>query len=138
MIQKRGALMVEFAIILPIFLLLFIGMIYTAMFIFDYTRLDDLARNAARYGTVQASGDYDKNNPNKKIQKVKEYVKENKNNLILYDLPDTNINVSIVSIANEDSIQVELVAKKTDKIPVAIDEILPDDIKSILNMRIES
>lgn len=136
--QKRGALMVEFAIILPIFLLLFIGMIYTAMFIFDYTRLNDLARSAARYGTVQASGDYDKNNPNKKIQKVKEYIKENKNNLILYDLPDTDINVSIVSIANEDSIQVELVAKKTDKIPVAIDEILPEDIKSILNMRIES
>lgn len=136
--QKRGALMVEFAVILPIFLLLFIGMIYTAMFVHDYTQLDDITRSASRYGAVEASGKYDKNNPAPKIQKTKEYIMQNKNNLILYDLVDTNINVNIVSIANEDCIQVDLIAKKTNKIPIAIDDILPKDIRSILKMRIES
>jgi Flp pilus assembly protein TadG len=50
---RRGQAMVEFAIVLPIFILLLVGIIDGGRVIFANNQLAEIAREGARYGSVQ-------------------------------------------------------------------------------------
>ena len=50
--RRRGQAVVEFALILPIFVLILLATIYLGMFILDYVTLDAAASYAARYVAV--------------------------------------------------------------------------------------
>ncbi len=59
--RRRGAHLVEFAIVAPLTLVLLVGMVVCAVSIADYQETASLAREAARYAAVHA-GSYQKAN----------------------------------------------------------------------------
>lgn len=50
--RQRGQVIVEFALILPLFLLMIFGIIYSGMLFYDYSTLSNVARSAAREAAI--------------------------------------------------------------------------------------
>ena len=147
--KQRGASMVEFALILPGFLLLMCLVIYGGMWMYSQHTLNEIARNAVRYGAVEAAAatqegvDYGDNAPTSdaiREKNVKKFAEEAAvESLILYSIDKDNTTAKVVTVIDEkDSIQVELKAGLIkDNLPPLIDGFLPDDISSKMIMRIE-
>lgn len=57
--SEKGQDIVEFAFILPFFLLLIMGIVYVGFLFTDYLNLSNLARSSAREASIQATGQYD-------------------------------------------------------------------------------
>ena len=146
--KQRGASMVEFAIILPGFLLLMCLVIYGGMWMYAQNTLNEIARNAVRYGAVEAAAntqsdvEYGEEPTSDAIREknVKKFAEEAAvESLILYSIDKDNTTAKVVTVIDEkDSIQVELKAGLIkDNLPPLIDGFLPDDISSKMIMRIE-
>ena len=154
--KQRGASMVEFALILPGFLLLMCLVIYGGMWMYAQNTLNEIARNAVRYGAVEAAAatqegvDYGDNAPTSdaiREKNVKRFAEEAASeSLILYSIDTSKAThkdnlgatAEVVTVNNEDSIQVELKAGLIkDNLPPLIDGFLPYDISSKMIMRIE-
>lgn len=147
--KQRGASMVEFALILPGFLLLMCLVIYGGMWMYAQNTLNEIARNAVRYGAVEAAAatqegvDYGDNAPTSdaiREKNVKRFAEEAAvESLILYSIDKDNTTAKVVTVIDEkDSIQVELKAGLIkDNLPPLIDGFLPDSISSKMIMRIE-
>ena len=154
--KQRGASMVEFALILPGFLLLMCLVIYGGMWMYAQNTLNEIARNAVRYGAVEAAAatqegvDYGDNAPTSNAireKNVKKFAEEAASeSLILYSIDTSKAThkdnlgakAEVVTVNNEDSIQVELKAGLIkDNLPPLIDGFLPDPISSKMIMRIE-
>ncbi len=54
-VQQNGQSSVEFALVLPLFLLFFMAIAYLGMVFADYLTLSNIARDSARYAAVSAS-----------------------------------------------------------------------------------
>ena len=154
--KQRGASMVEFALILPGFLLLMCLVIYGGMWMYAQNTLNEIARNAVRYGAVEAAAatqegvDYGDNAPTSdaiREKNVKRFAEEAASeSLILYSIDTSKAThkdnlgatAEVVTVNAEDSIQVELKAGLIeDNLPPLIDGFLPDSISSKMIMRIE-
>ena len=154
--KQRGASMLEFAIVLPGFLLLMCLVIYGGMWMYAQNTLNEIARNAVRYGAVEAAAatqegvDYGDNAPTSdaiREKNVKRFAEEAASeSLILYSIDTSKAThkdnlgakAEVVTVNNEDSIQVELKAGLIkDNLPPLIDGFLPDSISSKMIMRIE-
>ena len=147
--KQRGASMVEFALILPGFLLLMCLVIYGGMWMYAQNTLNEIARNAVRYGAVEAAAatqegvNYGDNAPTSdaiREKNVKRFAEEAAvESLILYSIDKDNTTAKVVTVIDEkDSIQVELKAGLIeDNLPPLIDGFLPDPISSKMIMRIE-
>ena len=154
--KQRGASMVEFALILPGFLLLMCLVIYGGMWMYAQNTLNEIARNAVRYGAVEAAAatqegvDYGDNAPTGdaiREKNVKKFAEEAASeSLILYSIDTSKAThkdnlgatAEVVTVNAEDSIQVELKAGlMEDNLPPLIDGFLPDYISSKMIMRIE-
>ena len=154
--KQRGASMVEFTIILPGFLLLMCLVIYGGMWMYAQNTLNEIARNAVRYGAVEAAAatqegvDYGDNAPTSdaiREKNVKRFAEEAASeSLILYSIDTSKAThkdnlgatAEVVTVNAEDSIQVKLKAGLIkDNLPPLIDGFLPDDISSKMIMRIE-
>lgn len=55
---KKGQSVVEFALVLPFFLLIVMGVIYFGMYFSDYVALNNIARSAAREASLLEETDY--------------------------------------------------------------------------------
>ena len=55
--KHKGQSTVEFALVLPLFLFIMFGIIYTGMMYHDYTTLSNIARSVAREAAVTAGND---------------------------------------------------------------------------------
>jgi Flp pilus assembly protein TadG len=64
--RRRGATLVESAIVLPVVLLLLIGLIVSGMGVFRYQELAHIARETARYASVHG-GQYATQNPSQPV-----------------------------------------------------------------------
>ena len=146
--KQRGASMLEFAIVLPGFLLLMCLVIYGGMWMYAQNTLNEIARNAVRYGAVETAAntqsdvEYGKEPTSDAIREknVKKFAEEAAvESLILYSIDKDNTTAKVVTVIDEkDSIQVELKAGLIkDNLPPLIDGFLPDDISSKMIMRIE-
>ena len=147
--KQRGASMVEFALILPGFLLLMCLVIYGGMWMYAQNTLNEIARNAVRYGAVEAAAatqegvNYGDNAPTSdaiREKNVKKFAEEAAvESLILYSIDKDNTTAKVVTVIDEkDSIQVELKAGLIkDNLPPLIDGFLPNYISSKMIMRIE-
>lgn len=82
--KNRGAAMVEFALVAPFFFMLIACIIYGAMVMHDINSLNEITRNAARYGSVIASGV----TPAEKAAEVQKFIinKAANGGLFLYEL----------------------------------------------------
>ena len=56
--KHKGQSVVEFALVLPLFLLIMFGVIYTGMLFHDYATLSNIARSSAREAAVSAKDEY--------------------------------------------------------------------------------
>jgi len=56
--RQHGQSIVEFAIVLPFFLLLLFGIFYSGMLFHDYSSLSNIARSAAREAAVTSGTNY--------------------------------------------------------------------------------
>lgn len=144
-LKQNGALLVEFALILPLFCMLVFGAIFGGMMIHDYSKLNDLARAAARYGAVETSGgnaDTDENpeTDSQKIANVKAYLRTHGDELlILYRVNGYSVTADTGDeIAGEPAINVVVTAERIGDIPLIVDSLLPKEISSSLKMRIEN
>ena len=154
--KQRGASMMEFALILPGFLLLMCLVIYGGMWMYAQNTLNEIARNAARYGAVEAAAntqsdvEYGEEQPASNTIRTKNVIKVAQEaaseSLILYSIDTSKATykdnlgakAEVVTVNNEDSIQVELKAGLIkDNLPPLIDGFLPDSISSKMIMRIE-
>ena len=50
--KQRGQVIIEFALILPLFLLMIFGLIYSGMLFYDYSTLSNVARSAAMEAAI--------------------------------------------------------------------------------------
>ena len=154
--KQRGASMVEFAIILPGFLLLMCLVIYGGMWMYAQNTLNEIARNAVRYGAVEAAANtqsdvqYGEEQPASNTIRTKNVIKvateAASESLILYSIDTSKAThkdnlgatAEVVTVNAEDSIQVELKAGLIeDNLPPLIDGFLPNSISSKMIMRIE-
>jgi Flp pilus assembly protein TadG len=79
--KQKGQSIIEFALVLPLFLLLVFGLFYIGMFFADYLTLSSIARSSAREAAIIPSDDYYKNN----YQKVREKYKDEKLPMDIFD-----------------------------------------------------
>ena len=56
--KHKGQSVVEFALVLPLFLFIMFGVIYTGMMFHDYATLSNIARACTREAAVSATEDY--------------------------------------------------------------------------------
>lgn len=57
--RRKGQVIIEFALILPLFLLMIFGLIYSGMLFHDYSTVSNMARSAAREAAImQGTSDY--------------------------------------------------------------------------------
>ena len=56
--SQKGQGILEFAIVLPLFLLLFFGIAYFGMAFSDYLSLNNIARDSARLASISSKKDY--------------------------------------------------------------------------------
>ena len=57
--KHKGQVIVEFALILPLFLLIMYGIIYSGMLFYDYSTLSNIARASAREAAISDSANYE-------------------------------------------------------------------------------
>ena len=138
--KNRGAAMVEFALVAPFFFMLISCIIYGAMVMHDINSLNEITRNAARYGSVIESG-VDVNDKEKAVQN---FIKNKAANggLFLYEiktdpevLADENSEVSLGEDANaskEKAIKVTASAVMKDGLPTFLFlDYFPESMKTI-------
>lgn len=138
--KNRGAAMVEFAIVAPFFFMLISCIIYGAMVMHDINSLNEITRNAARYGSVIASG---VTSDEKKVA-VQEFIKSKAANggLFLYEiktdpvvLADEKSEVSMgvgEAASKEKAIKVTASAKMKDGLPTFLFlDYFPESMRTI-------
>lgn len=133
--KNRGAAMVEFALVAPFFFMLISCIIYGAMVMHDINSLNEITRNAARYGSVIASGV----TPAEKTAEVQKFIKNKAANggLFLYELKDepkvsADENSLGADALKEKAIKVVVTAKMKDGLPTFLFlDYFPESMKTI-------
>lgn len=138
--KNRGAAMVEFALVVPFFFMLISCIIYGAMVMHDINSLNEITRNAARYGSVIASGV----EVSDKEKAVQDFIKNKAANggLFLYEikknpevLADENSEVSLGVAANaskEKAIKVTASAVMKEGLPTFLFlDYFPESMRTI-------
>ena len=132
--KNRGAAMVEFALVAPFFFMLIACIIYGAMVMHDINSLNEITRNAARYGSVIASGVTTAD----KTTEVQKFIESKAaGGLFLYELkgePEVS-EVSMGSSAdasNEKAINVVVTAHMKDGLPTFLFlDYFPESMRTI-------
>lgn len=141
--NNRGTALIEFVIVMPLFFLMLFGMLYGGIMLHDYNGLNELTRAAARAGAIEQTDDGNKaeedntESPTKKVARVKKFITDNGNNYLLLYAVNTIVVNDTVKINEEDAIIVSVSAKRTDDIPLIVENLLPETISSSMSMRIE-
>ena len=141
--NNRGTALIEFVIIMPLFFLMLFGMLYGGIMLHDYNGLNELTRAAARAGAIEQTDDGNKvdegktESPTKKVARVKKFITDNGNKYLLLYAVNTIVVNDTVKINEEDAIIVSVSAKRTDDIPLIVEDLLPETISSSMSMRIE-
>lgn len=130
MMNKKGQSIVEFAIVLPLFLLLAFGCLYTGMLMHDYLAIGQLSREVARFEAVGT-----KFNNEQEIEDRLHY-KNRLTSMYKVDKIDINrnfnpgdptdpcVNVKVTMVANQDVINL-------------VKPFMPKQLSTDLTMRLE-
>ena len=96
--KHKGQSTVEFALVLPLFLLVMFGTIYSGMMYHDYSTLSNIARACTREAALSAT---DSSNEQAKYEDIATYYENQLDNLMtsFYKKADSNP-ISIVSVDN--------------------------------------
>ena len=100
--KHKGQSTVEFALVLPLFLLIMFGIIYTGMMFHDYTTLSNIARSCTRDVAISAKDSSDS------IKDAKDYYTPQLNSLMTSfykPIGDNPITINIEQNENSDVIK---------------------------------
>ena len=75
-LKQKGQAVIEFAVVLPLFVLFLFGIIYSGMLFYDYISLSNLARSAAREAAIVQTLD------SGKIQTMEQHYSEKATSLL--------------------------------------------------------
>ncbi|MBB5335082.1 TadE family protein [Pectinatus brassicae] len=67
-VRQKGQTIVEFALVLPVFMLFFWGIIYMGMLFSDYLTLSEIARDSTRYAAITMTDEMNVNEIKEKYQ----------------------------------------------------------------------
>ena len=137
--RQRGQVIVEFALILPLFLLMIFGLIYSGMLFHDYSTLSNVARSATR--EVAISSDTSAAT----ITKVRAYYYDDTGHRFTQGIitnlyvPSTSDPFTIVPNSGTDGKDIVTTINMTlnVKFPL-IDMVLPEDFSIVYHMRKDS
>lgn len=132
--KSKGQVLVEFALILPLFLLLLLGIIYSGMLFHDYTTLSNIARSSAREAAVIGTLD------DTAIANIKShYTKDSINNLwtSLYKLNNADEDFDIIHNAANKEIIVNI-KMSLNYSPVILGSMLPQNFNVLYYMKRDS
>ena len=135
--KQKGQAIIEFAVILPLFVLFLFGIIYSGMLFYDYISLSNLARSAAREAAIVQSLD------STKISNIESYYSEKSSHLLthLYDpVPETGktnpVTVKEITGSSGEDNSVEVSIKMRRNVSSGLLEIiLPEEYTVIYFMR---
>ena len=121
--KHKGQAVVEFAVVLPLFLLVLFGIIYSGMLFYDYSSLSNLARSSAREAAIT------QNLSDSKRTEIEDFYKAKTNNLLtsLYT-PDATKPFKISYSASDNSVGVTITMKRND-VPILVEMVLPEEYK---------
>ena len=125
--KNRGAAMVEFAIVAPFFFMLISCIIYGAMVMHDISSLNEITRNAARYGSVIASGV----TPAEKKTEVEKFIRNKADNggLFLYTIETAEV---LADENSEVNMGVDANASKEKAIKVTARAVMKEGLPTFL------
>lgn len=107
--KHKGQVIVEFALILPFFLLVMFGIIYSGMMFHDYSTLSNIARASAREAAISGISPDSEDNRYKSIEiKYKDQIETLMTSF--YVVQDKN-NPIIIEQATNDSISSTIIMK---------------------------
>lgn len=138
--KQRGALLLEFVLILPFFLWLTFLALYYALVAHDVSALHDAVRAGSRYGAVALA---EAENIDTKTNTAKSTIKDYANRMLyLYTVNDTDISVETgasITIDGEPGVKVTVSAplKDASGVPALVRDVVPESISSTLTMRLE-
>lgn len=131
--KHKGQAMVEFALIIPLFLFMVFGIIYFGMLFHDYSTLSNIARSSAREAAITETLD------ETAIQGIKSrYTQTSINQLWtnLYKLNNQNdFTISENSTTKEISVTIKMTLSSA---PVLLSSVLPETIDIVYFMRKDS
>jgi Flp pilus assembly protein TadG len=138
-LKQKGQAIIEFAVVLPLFVLFLFGIIYSGMLFYDYISLSNLARSAAREAAIVQTLDSDQ------IGTMERYYSDKANNLLtsLYTpVPDTGktypFKIELKDNTSDDDKSVEVSVKMQRNVSSGLLEIfLPEDYTITYIMRRE-
>ena len=121
--KHKGQAVVEFAVVLPLFLLVLFGIIYSGMLFYDYSSLSNLARSSAREAAIT------QNLTDSKRTEIENFYKTKTNDLLtsLYT-PDATNPFKISYSASDNSVGVTITMKRND-VPILVEMVLPEEYK---------
>ena len=136
--KQRGQIIVEFALILPLFLLMIFGLIYSGMLFHDYSTLSNVARSATR--EVAISSD-----PSNAITNVRAYYYNEQGGRFTQGIitslyvPSSSNPFTIVPNSGADGKDIVTTINMTlnVKFPL-IDMVLPENFSIVYHMRKDS
>ena len=130
--KQKGQAIVEFALVLPLFLMLVFGIIYTGLLYSDYLTLSNLARESARVASIEGAD---------VAQTVFQDTERHPALLTkLYTLESINIIETQIAASetnedsNNDSVQVTLTVRRDASVPALVEFMLPERYKIIYSM----
>lgn len=134
MMKKKGQALVEFALVVPFFLLLIFGLIYSGMLFYDYSTLSNIARSAARERaiTVQKTETTPNGLTNDDIKEF--YFKNGKFTPSLVTSLYHPANTNPFTIEGTDNIVVTITMQLGDRSPL-MRIVLPEQYTIVYNMR---
>ena len=105
--KHKGQVIVEFALVLPLFLLLLFGIVYSGLLFYDYSSLSNIARTSAREAAIMG-GTY---NNGYRYNTIESYYKDGDN---------APLNTLITSLYEKDSDPIKIVHIKESGQPDAV------------------
>ena len=135
-LKQKGQAIIEFAVVLPLFVLFLFGIIYSGMLFYDYISLSNLARSAAREAAIV------QDLSSSKIVTMEDYYSKRASNLLtsLYTpVPDTGetypFKIELKTTEGDDP-SVEVTIRMERNVSSGLLEIiLPEDYTIIYFMR---
>lgn len=129
--KQKGQTLVEFTLVLPFFLLLIFGLIYSGMLFYDYSTLSNIARSAARERaiTVQKTTATPGGLSNDEIKGF--YFKDGK---FTPSLVTSLYHATAFTIEGTDNIVVTITMQLGDRSPL-MRIVLPEQYSIVYNMR---
>ena len=116
--KLKGQVIVEFALILPLFLLIMYGIIYSGLLFYDYSTLNNIARASAREAALSGLSDYTGIEDSYEVLlnnlKTSFYIKDGAKAIKIKDTDDNkSVQTTIKMKLNVSSSFVEMVMPKT-------------------------